>query len=82
MWLYATLLQKTPQNPTLDQQRQSRSLGELRQDEFQQRGQSPGIPRTAAPPLTGGPAGMRTGAKLDQNSGVEMYLTYRPMLQE
>jgi hypothetical protein len=41
--------QKTPQNPTLDQQRQSRSLGESRQGEFQQRGQSPGIPRTVAP---------------------------------
>jgi hypothetical protein len=43
--------QKTPQNPTLDQQRQSRSLGESRQGEFQQRGQSPGIPRTVAPPM-------------------------------
>ena len=41
--------QKTPSNPELDQQRQSRSLGRSRQGEFQNRGQSPGIPRTMAP---------------------------------
>ena len=41
--------QKTPPNPGLEQQRQSRSLGQSRQGEFQNRGQSPGIPRTMAP---------------------------------
>jgi hypothetical protein len=42
--------QKTPANPGLEQQRQSRSLGKSRQREFESRGQSPGIPRTMAPP--------------------------------
>jgi len=42
--------QKTSSNPTLDQQRQSRSLGQSRQREFENRGQAPGIPRTMAPP--------------------------------
>ncbi len=40
---------KTPSNPGLEQQRQSRSLGQSRQREFENRGQSPGIPRTTAP---------------------------------
>jgi len=38
--------QKTPSNPELEQQRQSRSLGQSRQREFENRGQAPGIPRT------------------------------------
>ena len=42
--------QKTPSNPGLEQQRQSRSLGQSRQREFENRGQAPGIPRTMAPP--------------------------------
>jgi hypothetical protein len=46
--------QKTPANPGLEQQRQSRSLGQSRQGEFQNRGQSPGIPRTMAPSRGGG----------------------------
>ena len=37
-------------NLQLEQQRQSRSLGQARQGEFQGRGQAPGIPRTVAPP--------------------------------
>jgi len=41
---------KTPANPGLEQQRQSRSLGQSRQREFESRGQAPGIPRTMAPP--------------------------------
>jgi hypothetical protein len=41
--------QRVPSNPGLEQQRQSRSLGQSRQDEFQRRGQTPGIPRTASP---------------------------------
>ena len=41
--------QKAPSNPSLDQQRNSRSLGQSRQGEFGQRGQSPGIPRTTSP---------------------------------
>jgi len=41
--------EKTPSNPTLEKQRQSRSLGESRQREFQRWGQSPGIPRTVGP---------------------------------
>jgi len=38
--------QRVPSNPGLERQRQSRSLGQSRQDEFQRRGQTPGIPRT------------------------------------
>jgi hypothetical protein len=41
--------ERTPSNPRLEQQRQSRSLGESRQREFQRWGQSPGMPRTMAP---------------------------------
>ncbi|HVY93025.1 MAG TPA: hypothetical protein VHA14_09765 [Bryobacteraceae bacterium] len=41
--------QKVPSNPRLNQQRDSRSLGQSRQREFENRGQSPGIPRTTAP---------------------------------
>jgi hypothetical protein len=41
--------ERTPSNPSLEQQRQSRSLGESRQREFQRGGQSPGIPRTMSP---------------------------------
>lgn len=40
---------KTPSNPGLNQQRDSRSLGQSRQGEFGQRGQVPGIPRTTSP---------------------------------
>jgi len=47
--------QKTQPNSGLEQQRDSRSLGQSRQGEFQNRGQSPGIPRTAAPPQTSAP---------------------------
>jgi hypothetical protein len=36
-------------SPQIEQQRQSRSLGQARRDEFQNRGQVPGIPRTVAP---------------------------------
>jgi hypothetical protein len=46
--------QKTPSNPELEQQRESRSLGQSRQGEFQNWGQSPGIPRTTAPSRGGG----------------------------
>lgn len=42
--------QRTPTNPGLEQERQSRSLGQSRQREFENRGQSPGVPRTTAPP--------------------------------
>ena len=43
--------QRMPSNPRrLEQQRDSRSLGQSRQGEFQNRGQSPGIPRTVMPP--------------------------------
>jgi hypothetical protein len=52
--------EKTPPNPRLDQQRQSRSLGRSRQGEFENRGQAPGIPRTMAP-MQGG--GMRGGGR-------------------
>ena len=45
--------QKTPANPELEQQRQSRSFGQSRQGEFQNRGHAPGIPRTAPPPQDG-----------------------------
>jgi len=41
--------QRSPSNQELERQRQSRSLGQSRQGEFQNRGQSPGIPRTMAP---------------------------------
>ncbi|HTS74928.1 MAG TPA: hypothetical protein VMG40_01925 [Bryobacteraceae bacterium] len=52
--------QKMPSSPQLDQQRQSRSLGQSRQREFQNRGQSPGIPRTTMPR----PAPMRPSAPM------------------
>lgn len=42
--------QKTASNPSLNQQRDSRSFGQARQGEFESHGQSPGIPRTVAPP--------------------------------
>jgi hypothetical protein len=41
---------RVPSNPGLEQQRQSRSLGQSRQDEFQRLGRAPGIPRTSTPP--------------------------------
>ena len=41
---------KAPANPRLEQQRDSRSLGQSRQREFENRGQSPGVPRTVTPP--------------------------------
>lgn len=45
--------QRMPANPQierqLEQQRDSRSLGQQRQREFENRGQSPGIPRTVMP---------------------------------
>lgn len=44
--------QRQPANPGLDQQRDSRALGQVRQREFENRGQSPGVPRTMAPPRT------------------------------
>jgi len=47
--------QRAPSNPGLEQQRQSRSLGQSRQREFQSRGQTPGIPRTMAPPRGAAP---------------------------
>ena len=47
--------QRTPGSPGLEQQRESRSLGQSRQREFQSRGQSPGIPRTVAPPRMSAP---------------------------
>jgi len=40
----------------LDQQRQSRSLGQARQGEFQGRGQAPGIPSAVAPPRMAAPS--------------------------
>jgi hypothetical protein len=46
----------------LEQQRQSRSLGESRQREFGNRGQAPGIPRTTAPmPRTTAPQSRPSG---------------------
>ena len=48
--------QKTPANPSLEQQRESRSFGQTRQREFESRGQSPGIPRTVAPPRMSAPS--------------------------
>lgn len=47
---------RTAPNSTLEQQRQSRSLGQSRQGEFENRGQAPGIPRTVAPPRTAAPS--------------------------
>jgi len=41
---------RTPANPELEQERQSRSLGQSRQQEFENRGHAPGIPRTMTPP--------------------------------
>ena len=56
---------RTAPNPGLEQQRQSRSLGQSRQGEFQNRGQAPGIPRTVAPPRMSGPSrsGPSSGAR-------------------
>lgn len=48
--------QRTPSNPGLEQQRDSRSFGQSRQGEFQNRGQSPGVPRTVAPPRMSAPS--------------------------
>jgi len=53
--------QRTPANPSLDQQRQSRALGESRQREFQQRGFSPGVPMSRPP--SGGSAPSRSGRR-------------------
>ncbi len=50
--------QKAPANPGLEQQRDSRSLGQSRQREFENRGQRPGIPRTVAPPRMSAPPRM------------------------
>jgi hypothetical protein len=47
--------QKMPSNPSLEQQRDSRTFGQSRQSEFENRGQSPGIPRTIAPPRMSAP---------------------------
>jgi hypothetical protein len=47
---------RTAPNSGLEQQRQSRSLGQSRQGEFQNRGQSPGIPRTAPAPRMSAPS--------------------------
>jgi len=55
--------QRTPANPGLEQQRESRSFGQTRQREFQSRGQSPGIPRTVAPPRMSAPSGGRGGRR-------------------
>jgi len=41
--------QRTPSNPGLERERQSRSLGQSRQREFENRGQGPGVPRTTSP---------------------------------
>jgi len=46
---------KVTPNPQLEQQRQSRSLGQERHDEFKNRGQVPGIPHTVAPRLPSRP---------------------------
>ena len=46
---------RVPSNPGLEQQRQSRSLGQSRQREFEQRGQTPGIPRTSPAPRMASP---------------------------
>jgi len=50
--------QRTPANPQLEQQRQSRSLGQSRQQEFENRGHAPGMPR-AMPPRPAPPGGRR-----------------------
>ena len=50
---------KTPANPELEQERQSRSLGQSRQQEFENRGHVPGIPRTITPPRSAAPPGGR-----------------------
>ena len=47
---------KVTPNRQLEQERQSRSLGQERHDEFQNRGQVPGIPRTVAPPRAVAPS--------------------------
>jgi hypothetical protein len=41
--------QRTPSNPGLELQRRSRALGQSRQGEFENGGQSPGVPRTSVP---------------------------------
>jgi hypothetical protein len=48
--------QRTPSNPGLEQQRQSRSLGDSRQREFQRSVPSPGVPRSSPPAFTARPA--------------------------
>lgn len=52
--------QRMPSTPGLqqhlEQQRDSRTFGQSRQQEFQNRGQSPGIPRTVAPPRMPAPS--------------------------
>jgi hypothetical protein len=55
--------QRTQPSPRLEQQRNSRSLGQSREGEFGQRGQSPGIPRTAAPPRMSAPSGGHGGRR-------------------
>lgn len=53
--------QRTPSTPGLEQQRDSRSLGQSRQGEFQNRGQAPGIPQSVAPPRMSAPPGGHAG---------------------
>jgi len=48
--------QRTPGNPALEQQRESRSFGQTRQREFQSHGQSPGIPRSTPSPRMSAPS--------------------------
>lgn len=48
--------QRTLANPGLEQERGSRTFGQSREREFQSRGQSPGIPRTVAPPRMSAPS--------------------------
>ena len=57
--------QRAPANPGLERQRDSRSLGQSRQGEFQNRGMSPGVPRTAAPPrsMPAAPSGGHGGRR-------------------
>lgn len=45
---------RTEPNPQLDRQRDSRSLGQSRQREFENRGHAPGVPRSASPGRAGG----------------------------
>ncbi|HUJ50526.1 MAG TPA: hypothetical protein VLW25_10015 [Bryobacteraceae bacterium] len=52
---------RTAPNPGLEQERQSRSLGQSRQGEFQNRGQAPGIPHTVAPPRMSAPRSAPSG---------------------